>query len=60
VERTFGWFGRYRGLSKDYETNPRNSEAWVSIAMIYRMVRAMLPNRRDENRLRKRPKRRKT
>jgi len=34
VERTFGWFGRYRRLSKDYEHNPRSSEAWVYIAMI--------------------------
>ena len=59
VERTFGWFGRYRRLSKDYETNPRSSEAWILIAMIHRMARAMLPNRLDENRLRKRPKRRK-
>ena len=23
VERTFGWFGRYRRLSKDYEHNPK-------------------------------------
>src|SRR5262249_6927173 len=23
VERTFGWFGRYRRLSKDYETEPK-------------------------------------
>ena len=23
VERTFGWLGRYRRLSKDYETKPR-------------------------------------
>ena len=59
VERTFGWFGRYRRLSKDYETNPRSSEAWIYIAMIHRMTRAMVPNRRDENRLRRRPKRRK-
>ena len=58
VERTFGWFGRYRRLSKDYETNPRSSETWIYIGMIHRMARAMLPNRRDENRLRKRPKRR--
>jgi len=58
VERTFGWFGRYRRLSKDYETNPRSSECWILIAMIHRMSRAMLPNRRDENRLRKRPRRR--
>ncbi len=59
VERTFGWLGRYRRLSKDYETNPRSSETWIYIAMIHRMARAMLPNRRDENRLRRRPKRRK-
>lgn len=59
VERTFGWLGRYRRLSKDYETNPRSSEAWIYIAMIHRMARAMLPNRRDENRLKRRPRRRK-
>jgi putative transposase len=42
VERTFGWFGRYRRLSKDYETNPRSSEAWIYLAMIHRMSRQML------------------
>src|SRR6188474_3234637 len=26
VERTFGWFGRYRRLPKDYERNPASSE----------------------------------
>jgi putative transposase len=59
VERTLGWLGRYRRWSKDYETKPRRSETWIYITMIHRMARAMLPNRRDENRLRKRPKRRK-
>jgi putative transposase len=29
VERTFGRFNRYRRLSKDYEHDPRGSEAWV-------------------------------
>ncbi len=43
VERTFGWFGRYRRLSKDYEVNPRSSETWIYIAMIHRMSRRMLP-----------------
>lgn len=33
VERTFGWFGFYRRLAKDYERNPRHSEAFVYIAM---------------------------
>ena len=33
VERTFGWFGFYRRLSKDYERYPCHSEAFVYIAM---------------------------
>jgi len=43
VERTFGWLGRYRRLSKDYEVNPRSSETWIYIAMIHRMSRYTLP-----------------
>jgi putative transposase len=42
VERTFGWFGRYRRLSKDYEANTKSSEAWIYLAMIHRMSRHML------------------
>ena len=33
VERTFGWFGFYRRLAKDYERYPRHSEAFVYLAM---------------------------
>ncbi|MCA9363874.1 IS5 family transposase [Candidatus Kaiserbacteria bacterium] len=33
VERTFGWFGYYRRLSKDYEWYPKHSEAFVYISM---------------------------
>ena len=33
VERTFGWFGFYRRLAKDYERSPKHSEAFVYIAM---------------------------
>ena len=33
VERTFGWFGFYRRLAKDYERYPEHSEAFVYIAM---------------------------
>ncbi len=33
VERTFGWFGFYRRLSKEYERYPKHSEAFVYIAM---------------------------
>jgi putative transposase len=59
VERTFGWLGRYRRLSKDYEANPASSEAWVYIAMTHRMARAALPARDRDNRLRlMRPRRR--
>jgi putative transposase len=43
VERTFAWLGRYRRLSKDYEANPRSSEAWIYVAMIHRMSRHMVP-----------------
>jgi putative transposase len=43
VERTFGWLGRYRRLSKDYERNPRSSEAWIYLAMTHRMARKMVP-----------------
>ncbi len=36
VERTFGWFGRYRRLSKDYEYLPSSSETMLYIVMINR------------------------
>jgi putative transposase len=43
VERTFGWFGRYRVLSKDYEQLPESSEAMVVIAMIQVMLKRLEP-----------------
>ena len=45
VERTFGWLGRYRRLSKDYERLPETSETLIYIAMIHRMSRNLLPER---------------
>lgn len=61
VERTFGWFNRYRRLSKDYEHNPKSSETWIYIAMIHRMSRFSLPEKNKDDDLMKRPrKRRKT
>lgn len=61
VERTFGWFGRYRRLSKDYEHNPTSSETWIYIAMIHRMSRNALPKKnRDDDLLRRQRKPRKT
>ena len=43
VERTFGWLGRYRRLSKDYEVLPETSEARIQMAMIHVMVRRLEP-----------------
>ena len=41
VERTFGWLGRHRRLSKDYERLPESSEAMVYWAMTRLMVRRL-------------------
>jgi len=55
VERTFGWFNRYRRLSKDYEHNPKSSEAWIYITAVHRMARSMVPEPNRDNYLLKRP-----
>lgn len=41
VERTFGWFGGYRRLSKDYEHLPEVSEAMVQLCAIRLMIRRL-------------------
>lgn len=41
VERTFGWFGNYRRLSKDYEELPAVSEALCYWAMVHLMARRL-------------------
>jgi putative transposase len=38
VERSLGWFGRWRRLSKDYEALPEVSEAMVTLAAIRLML----------------------
>jgi putative transposase len=43
VERTFGWLGRYRVLSKDYEQLPASSEAIILIVMIQVMLKRLEP-----------------
>ena len=44
VERTFAWLGKYRRLSKDYESDTQSSETWIYIAMIHIMVRRLAPS----------------
>jgi putative transposase len=41
VERTFGWLGRHRRFSKDYEYLPATSETIIYIAMIGLMIRRL-------------------
>ena len=41
VERTFGWLGRYRRLSKEYEGRTDTSEAMVYATMMHIMVRRL-------------------
>jgi putative transposase len=41
VERTFGWLGRYRRLSKDYEGLTESSQAFIYAAMIHIMVKRL-------------------
>jgi putative transposase len=43
VERTFGWLGRYRRLSKDYEELVESSEAQIHLAMINVMIQRLKP-----------------
>lgn len=46
VERTLGWLGRWRRLSKDYEELPEVSEAMVTLAAIRLMLHRLVhPNR---------------
>lgn len=44
VERTFGWLGRCRRLSKDYEEYPVTSETWIALAMCALLLRRLCPS----------------
>jgi putative transposase len=39
IERTFGWLGRWRRLSKDYEEWPSTSESRIYAAMLSNLLR---------------------
>lgn len=43
VERTFGWLGKYRRLSKDYESLVSSSIAMIQIAMTNLMLHRLQP-----------------
>ncbi len=51
VERTFGWMGRSRRLSKDYERLPESSEAMVYWTMTRLMVRRLTRQPKNELRI---------
>lgn len=42
VERTFGWLGRNRRLSKDYEYLPESEEAFVYLGMVRLMLNRLV------------------
>ena len=44
VERTLGWFNRYRRLSKDYERLPESSESMVYLASIHTLLKRLAPS----------------
>lgn len=44
VERTFAWLGRNRRLSKDYESLPECSEAWIYLASLHLMLKRLTTN----------------
>jgi putative transposase len=47
VERSLGWLGRWRRLSRDHEELPQASEAMVTLAMIRLMLHRLVhPNRK--------------
>ncbi len=47
AERTLGWLGRWRRLSKDYEELPEVAETMVKLAMIRLMLHRLAhPNRK--------------
>jgi putative transposase len=44
VERTIGWLGRCRRLSKDYEHWPEYSESWIYLASIHLLLKRLAPD----------------
>lgn len=52
IERSFGWLGRWRRLSKDYEQRTDVAEAMVTLAFIRLMLQRLArPNQKTLPRL---------
>ncbi len=49
VERTFGWFNRYRLLSKEYEATIESSTADIHITMSHLMLRRLTAPRKHKH-----------
>ena len=47
VERTLGWLGKFRRLSKDYEFRSDSSESMVYLAMINVMLHRIRPETQE-------------
>lgn len=43
VERSFAWLDGYRRLTKDFEYYTENSEGWIYLASIHRLLRRLAP-----------------
>ena len=41
VERTFAWLANCRRLNRDYEVNPRQSEAMIKLAMVHLLLKRL-------------------
>jgi transposase len=41
VERTFAWLALSRRLNRDYEINPKHSEAMIQLAMIHLLLKRL-------------------
>jgi putative transposase len=56
VERSLAWLGRYRQLSKEYDYEPKVSEAWVQVSALHLMVRRYRPDQEHQQPAFKHPK----
>jgi putative transposase len=56
VERSLAWLGRYRQLSKEYDYEPKVSEAWVQVSALHLMLRRYRPDQEHQQPVFKHPK----